>query len=83
MRKKRPFRERMIEEVKLMGQMLIDNAEDIVGQTPQITRFRIELDFPMGADSIPVPLATIKRVHAPRAEDFEKAYYFITEEDKS
>lgn len=81
MKEKRPFRERIIEEVRLMGQMLIDNAEDLVGQVPLISSFRIELDFPMGADKVPVPTATVKRVHLPRFEDFEKTYY-ITEEDK-
>ena len=71
----------MIEEVRLMGQMLIDNAEEIVGRVPNMTSFKIQLDFPMGEDRLPVPAATIIREHTPEREQFMNAY-FITQEDK-
>ena len=45
---KRPYNERLIEQVKALGQDVIDRAEDLVGSGDLITDFDIWLRFPQG-----------------------------------
>lgn len=48
---KRPYNERLVEQVKALGQDVIDRAEDLVGSGDLITDFDIRLRFP--ADMFP------------------------------
>lgn len=48
---KRPYNERLIEQVKALGQELIDRAEDLVGTGDLMSGFDIWLRFP--ADMFP------------------------------
>lgn len=45
---KRPYNERLIEQVKALGQEVIDRAEDLVGEGDLIIDFDIWLRFPQG-----------------------------------
>lgn len=49
--KQRTYNERLIEQVKALGQEVIDRAEDLVGSGDLITDFDIWLRFPQ--DSFP------------------------------
>lgn len=59
---KRPYNERLIEQVKAIGQDVIDRAEDLVGSADLITDFDIWLRF--SRDDIPT--IEVTRSHASR-----------------
>jgi hypothetical protein len=60
--KKRPYNERLIEQVKALGQDVIDRAEDLVGSGDLITDFDIWLRF--SKDDFPA--IEVTRSHASR-----------------
>ena len=61
------YRKFLIEAVKAAGQMMIDNAEDAVGNIDLMTDFCIKFDFNQeGRGSIPE--MTIIRSHLPSTE---------------
>ena len=59
---KRPYTERLIEQVKALGQDVIDRAEDLVGSEGLITDFDIRLRFPIDD----FPTIEVTRSHASR-----------------
>lgn len=59
---KRPYNERLIEQVKALGQEVIDRAEDLVGNADLITDFDIWLRFPIDD----FPTIEVTRSHASR-----------------
>lgn len=59
---KRPYNERLIEQVKALGQDVIDRAEDLVGSEGLITDFDIRLRFPIDD----FPTIEVTRSHASR-----------------
>lgn len=64
------YREYLVEAVKAAGNMLIDNAEDLVGKTKCICDFQITFDFDQELyDSI--PRMTVTRSHMPSYEVIE------------
>ena len=60
--KKRPYNERLIEQVKVLGQEVLDRAEDLVGSGDLITDFDIWLRFPQDG----FPTIEVTRSHASR-----------------
>lgn len=78
MRQKREYREKLIEQVRLMGQMVIDNAEEIVSRIPQVSDLKIMLYFPQG--DIGAPSLTVTREHFPEPEKLMETIYL--QEDK-
>lgn len=60
---KRPYNERLIEQVKALGQEVIDRAEDLVGEGDLITDFDIWLQFPQDRS---FPTIEVTRSHASR-----------------
>lgn len=60
--KQRTYNERLIEQVKALGQDVIDRAEDLVGSGDLITDFDIWLRFPL--DSFPT--IEVTRSHVSR-----------------
>ena len=74
MRQKREYREKLIEQVRLMGQMVINNAEEIV----RISDLKIVLCFPQG--DIGAPSLTVTREHFPEPEKLMETIYL--QEDK-
>ena len=64
------YREYLVEAVKAAGNMLIDNAEDLVGNTKCISDLNITFDFGQELyDSI--PRMTVTRSHMPSYEIIE------------
>ena len=61
--KKRPYNERLIKQVKALGQEVIDRAEDLVGDGDLITDFDIWLRIPK---DISFPTIEVTRSHASR-----------------
>ena len=61
--KQKPYKERLIEQVKALGQEVIDRAEDLVGDGDLIADFDIWLRFPQNAS---YPTIEVKRSHASR-----------------
>ena len=61
------YRKFLIEAVKAAGQMMIDNAEDTVGNTDLMTDFSIKFDFSQENNGS-VPVMTITRSHLPSIE---------------
>ena len=59
---KRPYNERLIEQVKALGQEVIDRAEDLVGSEGLITDFDIWLRFPKDG----FPTIEVTRAHMSR-----------------
>ncbi len=58
---KRPYNERLVEQVKALGQDVIDRAEDLVGSGDLITDFDIWLRFPQDGG---FPTIEVTRSHA-------------------
>ena len=58
----RPYKERLIEQVKALGQEVIDRAEDLIGDGDLIADFDIWLRFPQDA----YPTIEVNRSHASR-----------------
>ena len=68
--KSEDYRSYLIECVKAAGQMIIDMAEDIVGQTDCITDLAVEARFNQ-EDFRSIPEITITRMHLPDRETIE------------
>lgn len=75
---KKPFKDILIDQVRLMGEMLIDNAEEIVGDMKGITELNVILHFPQTIRGFPT--MTIDRHHTPKGEALMKTIRL--EEDK-
>ena len=60
------YRSYLVECVKTAGNMIIDMADDIVGETDAITNLSIEVSFDRGNRCIPE--ITITRMHLPDNE---------------
>ena len=64
------YRKYLVEAVKVAGHMLLDSAEDVVGNTDNICDFQITFDFNQElCDSI--PKMTVTRSHMPSYEVME------------
>lgn len=64
------YRKHLVEAVKVAGHMLLDSAEDVVGNTDNICDFQITFDFNQElCDSI--PKMTVMRSHMPSYEVME------------
>lgn len=61
------YRKFLIEAVKAAGQMMIDNAEDAVGNTDLMTDFSINFEFSQENNGS-IPVMTITRSHLPSIE---------------
>ena len=61
------YRKFLIEAVKAAGQMMIDNAEDVVGRIDLMTDFCIKFEFSQ-EDRGGIPKMTIIRSHLPSIE---------------
>ena len=64
--KKENFKEGLIEAIKVAGQMIIDNAEDIAGKTEHMSYLDISVNFDPECGSIPE--LNIHRSHLPSYE---------------
>lgn len=63
------FKEGLIEAIKVAGQMIIDNAEDIAGKTDNMSYLDISVNFDPENGSIPE--LAIYRSHYPPREKLE------------
>ena len=61
------YRKFLIEAVKAAGQMMIDNAEDVVGHIDLMTDFSINFEFSQ-EDRGGIPEMTIIKSHLPSIE---------------
>ena len=61
------YRKFLVEAVKAAGQMMIDNAEDVVGHIDLMTDFCIKFDFNQ-EDRGSIPEMTIIKSHLPSIE---------------
>ena len=61
------YRKFLIEAVKAAGQMMIDNAEDVVGHIDLMTDFSINFEFSQ-EDRGSIPEMTIIKSHLPSIE---------------
>ena len=61
------YRKFLIEAVKAAGQMMIDNAEDVVGHIDFMTDFSINFEFSQ-EDRGSIPEMTIIKSHLPSIE---------------
>lgn len=61
------YRKFLVEAVKAAGQMMIDNAEDAVGNTDLISDFSISFEFSQENNG-GIPEMTIMRSHLPSIE---------------
>ena len=61
---KRPYKERLVEQVKALGQEVVDRAEDLVGDGDLLTDFDIWLRI--SADRSFLPTIEVTRSHASR-----------------
>ena len=64
------YRSYLVECVKAAGNMIIDMADDIVGDTDAITNLAIEVSFDQEYRSIPE--ITITRMHLPDNETLDR-----------
>lgn len=68
--KSKTYRSYLVECVKTVGQMIINMADDIVGNSDHITNIAIEAEF--NQDSLgSIPEITITRMHLPDYETIE------------
>ena len=63
------YRSYLVECVKTSGQMIIDMAEDIVGETDAMTNLALEVSFDNEMRNIPE--ITITRMHLPDHETLD------------
>lgn len=63
------YRSYLVECVKTSGRMIIDMAEDIVGETDAMTNLALEVSFDQENRSIPE--ITITRMHLPDHETLD------------
>ena len=68
--KSEAYRSYLVECVKTAGNMIIDMADDIVGETFPITNLAIEISFDQGNRSIPE--ITITKMHMPDNETLDR-----------
>ena len=61
------YRKFLVEAVKAAGQMMIDNAEDVVGHIDLMTDFCIKFEFSQENNGS-IPVMTITRSHLPSIE---------------
>ena len=61
------YRKFLVEAVKAAGQMMIDNAEDAVGNIDLMTDFCIKFEFSQENNGS-IPVMTITRSHLPSIE---------------
>ena len=61
------YRKFLTEAVKAAGQMMIDNAEDVVGNIDLMTDFCIKFEFSQENNGS-IPVMTITRSHLPSIE---------------
>ena len=61
------YRKFLVEAVKAAGQMMIDNAEDVVGHIDLMTDFCIKFEFSQENNGS-IPVMTITRSHLPSTE---------------
>ena len=64
------YRSYLVECVKAAGNMIIDMAEDIVGETDYMSDLAIEARFDH-EDRASIPAITITRMHLPNRETIE------------
>ena len=64
------YRSYLVECVKTAGKMIIDMAEDIVGNFDMITNLAVEVSFDQ-EDRASIPEITITRMHLPDKETLE------------
>ena len=64
------YRLYLTECVKAAGQMIIDMAEDIVGQTDCIANLALEVSFDQ--EDVSIPKITITRMHYPDRETTDR-----------
>ena len=64
------FKEGLIEAIKVAGQMIIDNAEDIAGKTEHMSYLDISVNFDPEFGSIPE--LNIYRTHLPTHEQLNR-----------
>ena len=67
--KSEDYRSYLVECVKAAGQMIINMADDIVGETDAMTNLALEVSFDQENRSIPE--ITITRMHLPDHETLE------------
>lgn len=67
--KSEDYRSYLVECVKAAGQMIIDMADDIVGETDAMTNLALEVRFDQENRSIPE--ITITRMHLPDHETLD------------
>ena len=61
------YREGLIESIKVTGQMMIDNAEDLAGKMDMMTSIDISVNFDPEGGSIPE--LTVNRSYIPPKEE--------------
>ena len=64
------YRKYLVEAVKVAGHMLLDSAEDVVGNTDNICDFQITFDFNQELCHS-IPKMTVMRSHMPSYEAME------------
>ena len=69
--KSEDYRSYLVECVKAAGQMIIDVADDIVGETDAMTNLAVEARFNQ-EDFRSIPEITITRTHLPDIETIER-----------
>lgn len=63
------FKEGLIEAIKVAGQMIIDNAEDIAGKTEHMSYLDISVNF--DPENRSIPELNIYRSHLPSYEQLQ------------
>ena len=73
------YRAILAESIKTAGQMLINNAELIVGDMNSLIGLTIKIDF--DSDKSYIPEMTIKRSHVPNCEQVDKIFnaFYVNE----
>lgn len=64
------YRSYLVECVKTAGNMIIDMAEDIVGETFPITNLALEISFDQ--ENLSIPEITITKMHLPDNETLDR-----------
>lgn len=72
MSKTNNYKEYLIESIKTAGEMITEQAENIVGECDGISGLRIHIDLGNGYDTIPE--ITIERSHVPSIPQMEKLF---------
>lgn len=69
---RRNFKQKLTEAVKVAGEMLIENAEDIVGNSDYMTDLSVDISF--NQEYCFVPEVTIKRSHVPSQANVDRIF---------